>query len=84
MTDIPTPEEPRPLVVRLAEYAFALRATAAQMVDTAEAIEAKYGKKASNTESLRDGARLYALFATDIDKIVGGEELKQFIVEGEI
>jgi len=76
--------EPRPLIVRLAEYASVLRTTGEQMIGTAEIIEAKYGKKAANTESLRDGARLYTLFCNDLDRLIGGEELKAFIIEGEV
>lgn len=82
MTD-PTPDA-RPLVVRLAEYASVMHSTASQMLGTAELIEAKYGKKAANTDSLREGARLYELLAGDMDKLVGGEELGTFIIEGEI
>jgi hypothetical protein len=79
-----TDEEPRPLVIRLAEYTAALRTTAVGMIDAAEKIEAKYGTKASNTEPLRDGARLYGLFAADLEKMIGGEELNPFVVEGEV
>jgi len=79
-----TDQEPRPLIVRLAEYATSLRTTAAGMVDAAEKIEAKYGVKAANTEPLRDGIRLYGLFADDLDKLLRGEELNPFVIEGEV
>jgi len=79
----PTPE-PRPLIVRLAEYASVLRSTSEQMIETAEAVEAKYGKKAANTEGIRDGARLYGLFCNDLSRLIGGEELETFIIEGEV
>jgi len=85
MTDNPpATEDLRPLEVRLAEYASVLRSTASQMVFTAENIEAKYGKKAANTDSLRDGARLYTLFCNDLDRILRGEQLQTFIIEGEV
>jgi 23S rRNA G2445 N2-methylase RlmL len=77
-------EDVRPLAVRLQEYASTMRITAAGMVDAAEKIEAKYGVKAANTEPLRDGVRLYGLFADDMDKLVAGEELNPFVVEGEV
>jgi hypothetical protein len=79
----PTPDA-RPLEVRLAEYASVLRTTGEQMDATAELIEKKYGKKAANTESLRDGARLYNLFCNDLERILRGEQLQAFIIEGEI
>jgi hypothetical protein len=76
--------EPRPLIIRLAEYTQALRTTAVGMADAADKIEAKYGTKAANTESLRDGIRLYGLLADDLDKLLGGEELNPFAIEGEV
>lgn len=79
-----TAPEPRPLETRLIEYASALRITAAGMVDAAEKIEAKYGTKAANTGPLREGVQLYTLFANDLDKMLRGEELNPFVVEGEV
>jgi len=74
----------RPIEERLTEYAAAMRQSAEGMLDGAALIEAKYGKKAANTGGLRDGARLYVLVAEDIDKILAGEELRPFVVEGEV
>jgi hypothetical protein len=71
----------RPIEVRLKEYAEATRALNPQMIAVAEAAEAKFGK-AANTEPLRDAARLYELIANDLDKILAGEELTPFRVEG--
>lgn len=76
--------EARPIEERLLEYAVAMRLTASQMIDAAEMLEAKYGTKAANTQGLRDGAKLYGLVAGDVDKIIAGEELRPFVVTGEI
>jgi hypothetical protein len=84
VSDTPPVEDLRPLDVRLREYASVLRSTGEQMDATAELIEAKYGKKAANTESLRDGARLYNLLCNDLERILRGEQLQSFIIEGEI
>lgn len=74
----------RSIEVRLLEYAVAMRLSASGMIDAAELLEAKYGKRAANTQPLRDGAKLYGLVAGDIDKLIAGEELKPFVVTGEI
>jgi hypothetical protein len=76
--------EARPIEERLTEYAAAMRQTAEGLTDAALLLEAKYGKKASNTGHLHDGAKLYVLVAEDIDKIIAGEELRPFAVTGEI
>jgi hypothetical protein len=61
-----------------------MRQTAEGLTDAAALLEAKYGKKAANTSHLHDGAKLYVLVAEDIDKILAGEELRPFVVEGEV
>jgi hypothetical protein len=72
----------RTIVERLTEYRDAMNKTAEGMIETAETIEAKYGKKAANTGPIRDAARLYALVAVDITHILDDEELKPFVVTG--
>jgi hypothetical protein len=73
----------RTLEVRLREYADAQRATAAQMVATADAIQARY--RDANMDPLReDGARLLAIIADDVDKLLRGEELPRFTIEGTV
>jgi hypothetical protein len=61
-----------------------MRQTADGLTEAAQLLEAKYGKKAANTQHLHDGARLYVLVAEDVDKIIAGEELRPFAVEMEI
>lgn len=74
----------RPVQERLEIYAKAMRSTAEQMDELAGQIEeaAAIAGRPAMTKDLRDGVRLYLLFADDLDKLVTGEELKPFIVTG--
>jgi hypothetical protein len=77
--------EIRPVVVRLDEYSKAMRSTADQMEALADTVDANFPDDPNrSTEPLRDAVKLYRLFANDLDKIVAGEELKPFIVTGNL
>jgi hypothetical protein len=70
----------RPLSARLDAYIANLKSIEIQLTDAASVIEAQ-GEDAS---PLREGAKLYGLIAEDLRKVLEGEKLEEFRVEGEI
>jgi hypothetical protein len=70
----------RPVQERLEEYATAMRSTAEQMDALATHLLSVHPD--NDVAPIREGVRLYLLFADDLDKLVAGEELKPFIVTG--
>ena len=70
----------RPVQERLEEYAEAMRSTANQMEELAQHLLIVHPD--NDVAPIREGVRLYLLFADDLDKLVAGEELKPFIVTG--
>jgi len=73
--------EERPLRVRLQEYATSMRAIVPQLEELLPLVSDEPILVPGNAP-LKDGIRVYALFADDLDKILAGEELKPFLVEG--
>lgn len=72
----------RPLSARLDAYIANLESIETQMIAAAEQIES-VGVIAEATP-LRDGAKLYGLIRGDLQKVLAGEKLEEFRVEGEI
>lgn len=74
----------RSLHVRLAEYATNLRSIADQLDVIVQQVEAVRQDVNPETQSIRESIRLYETIAEDIDKILAGEELKTFVVVGDL
>lgn len=72
--------EERSLEVRLVEYRDSLRGMVPQLELVAQLAEAA-GRDAA---PIRDGIRLHTIIADDLTKIIDGEELKTFVVTGEL
>lgn len=71
----------RPLEERLAEYAKATRGLVPQLKGIL-ALTPEQAIHVSSHTALNDAIRLYGLFADDLDKLVRGEELQKFRIEG--
>lgn len=74
----------RDMRVRLTEYSTSLRSVADQITAVAEKVESVRQDVNPETQGLRDSATLYRLIAGDLDTILRGEELKGFIITGEV
>ena len=75
----------RSVEVRITEYRDNLVNIARQMDDVAAAVAGKViDGRVANTEPLLEGAKLYRTIADDLTKVIAGEELKGFVVTGEI
>lgn len=76
---------PRSLEVRVTEYRDNLVSIASQMDELAARVAGHViNGKPADTAPLQEGAKLYRTIAEDITKIIAGEDLKEFIVEGTI
>jgi len=73
----------RPLEERLREYATSMRALPPQLEELL-ALTSDRPIVIPGQTPLKDAIRLYGLFADDLEKILAGEELKPFLVEGTI
>jgi hypothetical protein len=71
------PTDPRPLEERLTEYRDMLRGLIPQLKE----VEARLAPGVDPTP-LRDGMRFYGLIATDLTKVLNGEAMERFRVEG--
>lgn len=76
-------DEVRPLRVRLQEYATSMRNLPPQFEELLPLTSNEPILVPGDT-ALKDAIRLYSLFADDLEKILRGEELKPFLVEGTI
>jgi len=72
--------DPRPLSARLDAYIANLASIVGQLSDLADQIELVGG----DTTPLRDGIKLYGLVADDLTRIVNGERLGEFRIEGQL
>lgn len=77
-----TDSAPRSLEVRLTDYAASLHSVAEQIVFVAQQVEAANPDRNPGTQALRDSARLQNLIADDLGKLLAGEELKAWKIEG--
>lgn len=73
----------RPIEVRLREYAAATRGIVPQLEQLLP-LTSNDPMVVPGHTALKDAIRVYGLFADDLDKILAGEELKPFMVTGEI
>jgi hypothetical protein len=72
----------RPLSARLDAYIANLASIADQTENLADNIDAIKGP--ASTTPLRDGIRLYRIVIDDLTKVINGEQLEPFSIEGEI
>ena len=75
-------EKTRPLEVRLTEYGEALRLTVDGIIEAANVVDEVHPTK--DTGALRETACLLAHVADDIARLVDGEELRHWRIEGEL
>lgn len=74
----------RPIETRLQEYSQNLRSIADQLDDVIQQVEAVRMDENPETQPLRDSIKLYRLIADDLDKVLAGEELRGFVITGEL
>lgn len=76
-------ERSRPLEVRLREYVSFGRQTAAQLVNIADEMDARFPMESQTTE-LRATATVQKVVCDDLEKMLNGEELKGWKIEGRL
>lgn len=73
----------RPLDVRLREYISYGRATSEQLIRVADEIDSRFPME-SQTSELRATATVQRVVCDDLEKILDGEELRGWKIEGVI
>jgi len=73
----------RSLEIRLQEYIAHGRATSAQLVSVSDAMDARFPGE-SQTGELRATAKVQAIVCDDLEKMLNGEELQGWKIEGVI
>lgn len=73
----------RPLEVRLREYIDHGRRTSEQLLQIADTMDERFPSE-SQTAELRATAKVQGILCTDLEKILAGEELTGWSIEGVI
>lgn len=74
----------RTIETRLTEYTANLRSIADQLDVVIQQVESVRMDENPETQPLRDSIKLYRLVADDLVKILAGEELRGFVITGEL
>jgi hypothetical protein len=77
-------QDPRPLSARLDAYIANLQSIASQMADVRVQVAGLPGIEPTALAEMDNGIKLYRLLADDLTKVLNGEKLQEFRVEGEI